>query len=236
MTTGLGDMPRIAPNPSIWILAKGNLCAKVVILVLLGTLLLAGSAHAAASAAGSTSEASPPASSAESAPEAPPAAELTSEASRICRRIDLGSLVRYRICRRSDLGSLASGIVRRIRARSPTRRRVDLGSLAARSLASGIVCRIRARSPASSSGRGPRTGILASSTSRRPRARSLDPCEPRKEAKEEPAVELAKEATEVSASAASQSAATADNSIGLSCGGSLERCGRARHNDLPGCS
>ena len=81
MTTGLGDMPRIAPNPSIWILAKGNLCAKVVILVLLGTLLLAGSAHAAASAAESTSEASPPASSAESAPEAPPAAESTSEAS-----------------------------------------------------------------------------------------------------------------------------------------------------------
>jgi hypothetical protein len=58
MTTGSGDMPRTAPNLSIWILAKGRLCARVAIWVLLGTLLLAGRAHAAAPVAEPAGEAS----------------------------------------------------------------------------------------------------------------------------------------------------------------------------------
>jgi hypothetical protein len=92
MMTGGGNMPRIAPNPSIRILAKGNLCAKVALLVLLGTLLLAGSAHAAASGAEPivepASEVSSPSPAAEPAGEtsppaspAEPAAEPAPEAS-----------------------------------------------------------------------------------------------------------------------------------------------------------
>jgi hypothetical protein len=84
MTTGSGDMPRITPNPSIWIPAKGRFCARVAILVLLGTLLLVGSAHAAASGAEPAGEASS-STAAESAPEAssatPPAAEPGAETS-----------------------------------------------------------------------------------------------------------------------------------------------------------
>ena len=48
---GSANMPRIAPNPSIWMLVKGSLCARVTILVLVGTLLFAASAHAAGSGA-----------------------------------------------------------------------------------------------------------------------------------------------------------------------------------------
>jgi hypothetical protein len=90
------NTPRFAPNPSIWSLVKGFLGARVTILVLIGligTLLLAASAHAAsteAEPAGETSssvsvaepaaEASSPA-PAEPAPEASPApAEATPEA------------------------------------------------------------------------------------------------------------------------------------------------------------
>ena len=74
MMTGGGNMLRITPNPSIRILAKGRLCARVAILVALGTLLLAGRAHAAAPVAEPAGEASSP------APGAEPAAEASSPA------------------------------------------------------------------------------------------------------------------------------------------------------------
>ncbi len=44
---GSANMPRIAPNPSIWRLVKGSLCARVTIFALTGTLLFAANAHAA---------------------------------------------------------------------------------------------------------------------------------------------------------------------------------------------
>jgi hypothetical protein len=84
MMTGGGNMPRSIPNPSIRILAKGRLCARVAILVALGTLLLAGRAHAAAPVAEPAGEASS-STPAEPAPEASssttPAAEPAPEAS-----------------------------------------------------------------------------------------------------------------------------------------------------------
>jgi hypothetical protein len=75
MMTGGGKMPRITPDPSIRILAKGRLCARVAILVALGTLLLAGRAHAAAPVAEPAGEASSPAAVAEPAAETSPPAE-----------------------------------------------------------------------------------------------------------------------------------------------------------------
>jgi hypothetical protein len=86
MMTGGGNMPRIAPNPSIRILAEGRLCAMVAISVLLGTLLLAGRAHAAAAVAEPAGETSPPVTGAEPAGEASssspaaPAPEVSSPA------------------------------------------------------------------------------------------------------------------------------------------------------------
>jgi outer membrane biosynthesis protein TonB len=81
--TGSGNMLRITRVPPIWLLAKGPFCASVAISVLLGILLLAGSAHAAV-AAESAPEASSLPVAAESAPEAsslPVAAESAPEAS-----------------------------------------------------------------------------------------------------------------------------------------------------------
>jgi S-DNA-T family DNA segregation ATPase FtsK/SpoIIIE len=78
MMTGGRDMPRITPNHSIRILAKGRLCARVAILVALGTFLLAGRAYAA-SAAEPAGEASSPASVVETAPEASSSSTLAAE-------------------------------------------------------------------------------------------------------------------------------------------------------------
>jgi hypothetical protein len=82
--TGGGDMLPIAPRPSRWVLAKGPLCASVAVLVLLGTLLLAGGAHAAASAgepAGETSSSTPAEPTPEASSPTSPVVEPTPEAS-----------------------------------------------------------------------------------------------------------------------------------------------------------
>ena len=83
MRAGNGNMPRTTPHPSTWILSRGRLCATVATLVLLGALLLAGGAHAAALGTEPAGEAPSSAAAAEPAPEAspPPAAEPAPEPS-----------------------------------------------------------------------------------------------------------------------------------------------------------
>jgi hypothetical protein len=73
MMTGSGNALRIKRTPSIWLLAKGPFGASVAISVLLGILLLAGTAHAA-------SPAEPAAEASSSAPAAEPAQEDSSPA------------------------------------------------------------------------------------------------------------------------------------------------------------
>jgi hypothetical protein len=68
------NMLGFAPNPSIWSLVKGPLCARVSVFVLIGMLLLAASAHAAASGAEPAGEAS------SQAPVVEPAVEVSSPA------------------------------------------------------------------------------------------------------------------------------------------------------------
>jgi hypothetical protein len=86
------NMPRVAPSPSIWSFVKGPLSARLatfVLIVLIGTLLLAASAHAAAAGAEPPGEASSQAPVVESATEvsspapaepAEPAPEVSSPA------------------------------------------------------------------------------------------------------------------------------------------------------------
>jgi S-DNA-T family DNA segregation ATPase FtsK/SpoIIIE len=88
MMTGGRDMPRITPNHSIRILAKGRLCARVAILVALGTFLLAGRAYAASAAEPvvelapeASSSAEPVASSPQEASSPSPTTEPAGEAS-----------------------------------------------------------------------------------------------------------------------------------------------------------
>jgi hypothetical protein len=70
----------IAQNLSTRIVFKGLFCLRAVILVLLGALVLAGSAHAAGAVAEKAPEAPPAGPVAEEAPEAPPAGPVVEKA------------------------------------------------------------------------------------------------------------------------------------------------------------